>query len=278
MAVILYLSGAAMAQTSPAQTADTTSKKERTHFIAGLAYNSSLNYYGRVDSLKSSGIYPFVGLEFKNGLFLNSSFVFTHNSLQTTYAATLVEGGYNIRNKKENWAGTISAARYFYRDNSDLVQSAIKGSAGLSASYLNKIVNITVGADARFSNSVDIVTQAGVDHIIRFEKVFGKGIVVIDPSAYVHAGTQNFTSTYYQQKNLLIFPVAEEEVTKNSKKFNILAYEFSAPFIYAIGKMRLMFIPAYTLPQHIITVPGRPDLSEHGDKLFYFTAAVRFSL
>src|SRR5882762_1606571 len=71
-----------------------------THLIIGVTGNSVLNYYGRVDSLRSSAVSPFIGISLKNGLYLNTQFVFIHNSLQTQYAATLVEGGYNFRNKK----------------------------------------------------------------------------------------------------------------------------------------------------------------------------------
>ena len=47
---------------------DSTVMPDKSHFIIGAACNSALNYYGRVDSLKSSGIYPFIGVTFKGGL------------------------------------------------------------------------------------------------------------------------------------------------------------------------------------------------------------------
>ncbi|HTI08284.1 MAG TPA: hypothetical protein VL832_06995 [Puia sp.] len=257
---------------------DSSAIREKNHFIIGATYNSGMNYYGRVDSLRSRGVYPFIGFAAKNGLYLNATFVFLHNSLQSQYAATLLEGGYNFKNQRGNWAGSISATGYFYRDHTDLPQSAIKGSAAASITNLNKIINVTLGGDAKFSDHMDIGAQAGLDHIIRFPNVLGKGVIVLDPSAFIYAGTQNFTETYYQKKNLLFVPVAEEEVTKNSKAFNILAYELSMPIVYGYKKINLIFSPAYILPQHILSVPGQTGLSEHAENLFYLMITMKVTL
>ncbi|HEX9512218.1 MAG TPA: hypothetical protein VF939_17120 [Puia sp.] len=257
---------------------DSVRNREKGHFIIGATYNSGMNYYGRVDSLKSSGVYPFIGLSARNGLYLNATFVFIHNSLQSQYAATLLEGGYNFKNKRGNWAGSLSVTKYFYRDNTDLAQSAVKGAAAASITHLNKVINITLGADVKSSDRTDIGGQAGLDHIIRIPDIFGKDVIVLDPSATIYAGTQSFTQTYYQKKNLLFIPVAEEAVTKNSRAFNILAYEFSVPVVYAYKKINLIFSPAYILPQNILSVPGQTGLSERAANLFYITATVKFTL
>jgi len=257
---------------------DSVRSRGKAHLLIGATYNSGMNYYGRVDSLKSSGIYPFVGLSFHSGLYLNATFVFIHNSLQSQYAATLLEGGYNFKSKRGGWAGSLSATRYFYQDHTDLAQSAIREAAAASITHLNKIINITLGADVKSSDRIDIGGQAGLDHIIRIPDIFGKDVIVLDPCATMYAGTQHFTQTYYQKKNLLFIPVADEEVTKNSGAFNILAYEFSVPVVYAYKKMNLIFSPAYIVPQNILSVPGQPGLSERAANLLYITATVKFTL
>lgn len=253
----IFLTGTARAQDSIA------------HLLIGVTGNSGLNYYGRVDSLRSSAISPFIGVSLKNGLYINANFVVIHNQLQTRYAATLVEGGYNFSNKKGSWAGNISTTRYFYQDNTDLVQSAVKQSVTASITSLNKIMNVTLGADVKFSDRADPGLQAGLDHIIRLDKAFHKGVIVIDPSAYVYAGTQRFTQTFYQQKNFLIFPAGEEALTKEGKQFSVLAYELSVPVIFAYGKLRFILSPAYVVPQHALT---------QTNNLFYVTSTVKFTL
>jgi hypothetical protein len=243
---------------------------EKTHLIIGITGNSSMNYYGRVDSLKSKGLYPFVGVNFKNGLYVNASFVFIHNPLQSQYAATLVEGGYNFRNKKGTWAGSLSTTRYFYQDNTDLIQSAIKQSIAASITQLNKVVNITIGGDVKFSTQADPGAQAGLDHIIKWTHVFGSGVIVLDPSANVYAGTQHFTQTFIQQQHFLLLPTGEETVTKDSQQFSVLAYELSLPIVFAYGKFNFILSPAYILPQHVLT--------GNADNLFYTTATLKFTL
>ena len=258
-----------------AQDKDSTAKN-KTELVVALSYNSGLNYYGRVDSLKSTGFYPTLGVNFKNGLYLHSSFVFINNASYNGYAATIAEAGYQFKNKKESWSGNIFVNKFFYKDNTELVQSALKGTAGINLAHLTKIINLNAGADVKWSDKTDIGLSAGLDHTFRIDKV-GKGGIVIDPSVYGYAGTQNFTSTYYQQKNFLFLPAGEESVTTNSRKFSMLSYELSCPVVYGLGKMNLVLSPAYVLPQNLVVVPGRPDLSERGANLFYITSTIRFT-
>jgi hypothetical protein len=257
---------------------DPGSVQDKTHFIIGATYNSGMNYYGRVDSLSTKGIYPFLGLALKSGLYANATFVFIRNSLQSQYAATLLEGGYNFKDHKGNWSGNLAVSRFFYQADIDLIQSAVRETAAASITNLNKIINVTFGINAKWSDQSDFGAQAGLDHILRFPHIFGDGVIVLDPSANVYAGTQNFTQTYYEKKNILIFPVAEQQVTTNSRMFNILAYEFSLPVVYGYKKLNLILSPAYILPQHLLTVPGNPEASERGSNLFYVTATIKFTL
>lgn len=272
-ASFLLDSGAAFAQAN-----DSAKAKEKNHLIIGATYNSALNYYGRVDSLKSSGICPFIGYELKDGLYLNTTFIFIHNNLQSEYAATVVEAGYNFNNKKNTWAGNLSASAYFYQPDIDLVQSAIKESFNASITHLNPIIDVTLGVSAKVSDELDYVAQGSLDHIVKFTHVFGKGIILLDPSASVYAGTQNFMQTYYQQEKFLILPVGEQAVTSSSRVFNVLAYEGSMPIVFAYKKLNLTVTPSYIMPENIITVPGQPALSEMGSNLFYVTATVKFTL
>ena len=251
----------------------------KTQFVIGATYNSGLNYYGRVDSLHSKAMYPFMGLLLKNGLYANVSFVFIQNSLQSLYAATLLEGGYNFKDSKGHWAGNLSVSQFFYRPGIDMVQSVVRETGSASITRLSKIVNVTLGANVKWSDQADFGAQAGLDHIIRLPHIFGgNDVLVLDPLANVYAGTQNFTQTYYQKRNFLIFPIDQQQITTSSREFNILAYEFSVPVVYGYKKMNILVTPSYVLPQNLLTVPGQPASSENGADLFYVTASVKFTL
>ncbi|HLZ88834.1 MAG TPA: hypothetical protein VKQ52_16380 [Puia sp.] len=272
--IILLLSLAA--RVAFAQANDSTASA---HFIIGATANSGLNYYGRVDSLHSKALYPFIGVALKNGLYCNANFVFIQNSLQSQYAATIVEGGYNFKDSKGHWAGNVSVSRFFYQQDINLIQSAIKQTASASITRLNKIVDLTLGANVKWSDKTDFGVQAGLDHIFRFPHIFGDDdVIVLDPGVNVYAGTRNYTQTYYEKRDLLIFPIAEQQVTTTSQQFVVLAYEWSIPLVYGYKKFNFILTPAYILPQNLLVVPGQPSLSENGANLFYVTASVKFTL
>jgi hypothetical protein len=246
------------------------------NFKIGVYYNSYLNYYGRTDNLHSSGFFPMAELWFKRKFYINAAPIFTNNSVSgTQYAGTVTTAGYLVKNSKSSTH--IYLAKPFYKDNSQLVQSALKAQMAASFTKLNKIINFTMGADVKFSGSTDYGANAGLDHI--FRKQFpGNFVLVIDPSFYAYAGTQRYTQTRYEKNGFLLFPGIEKEITEEVKKFNLLSYETSVPVILAKGKWMLLATPSFVIPQHLVTVPERPDLSESGKAMFYITAGAKLSL
>jgi hypothetical protein len=257
-----------------AQQTDSSTAKKKITFTTGVAFNSALNYYGRTDSLKSQGIYPFAGITLHNGLYLFTNFIFINNAVAASYAATTIEAGYKFKNKKGNWKGNIFGSRFFYNADVSLVQSVVKEQAGINLANNNKVVSIYGGVDAKFSNQTDFGAYTGLDHSFRFDSVGKRSVIVITPSAYCYFGTQRFTRTWLQEKRFLILPVGEQMVSQSSSRFSILSYELSCPVIYAIGKMNIILTPAYVMPQNIITANG--DDSKKPDNLFYTTATIRF--
>ena len=252
-------------------------EKEKTQFKFGLYYNTGLNYYGRTDSLRSSGFFPMAELWFNKHVYINAAPVFVNNSLSSfQYAGTVTTAGYQF-NSENKLAGNIYFVKPFYRDNSQLVQSALTAQAAFTLTKLNKVINITGGSDVKFSDKVDFGLTGGLDHIFR-KQFDDQSVLVIDPSVYVYAGTQQFTNTYYKQSNFLLFPGVQQQVSESVKKFNILSYEISMPVIFAKGKFQLLAIPAYVIPQNLIRVENRPDLSERGREMFYATLGAKIVL
>jgi hypothetical protein len=257
--------------------AQTDSVKNKTQFKIGVYYNTHLNYYGRTDSLHSSGVFPLAELHFGKGFYINAAPVFVNNKLSSfAYAGTVATAGYRF-NKNDKFGGNIFFVKPIYPDNSQLVQSALKGQFSSNFTIMSKIVNATAGGDLKFSDNIDYGATAGLDHIFRFET--RKGIVVVlDPSAYINAGTQRFSKTYYKKSNFLLFPGVEQQVTETVNQFKILSYEFSMPVVLAKGKFQLIANPAYVIPQNLVVVQNRPDLSERGKKMFYITLGGKVTL
>lgn len=268
------------AQSEPAEKSaeDTQTQKKKVEFKISANYNTGLNYYGRTDSLRSSGFYPLAELWFNEKFYMNAAPVFVNNTIASfQYAGTITSIGYQF-NSKNKWLGNIYVLKPFYKDNSELVQAALKAQTGMTLTWLNKAVNVTCGADVKFSDNTDFGVTAGLDHIFRYQ-LDDKSVLVIDPSAYLNAGTQQFSKSYLKRTSgFLFFPGSEQTVTESSQKFNILSYELSIPVIFATGKFQLLLTPAYVIPQNLVVVQGRPDLSERGQEMFYATIGAKISL
>lgn len=255
---------------------DSLPAKTKPQFKLGVYYNSNLNFLGRTDSLRSSGVFPLAELWLGKGFYINAAPVFVNNAVQSfEYAGSVATAGYQFTDKKNKFGGNIFFVKPLYKDNSELVQSALKGQFTSNFTWMSKIINITAGGDVRFSDKVDFGLTAGIDHIFRFEPG-ADWVLVLDPSAYVYAGTQKFTRTYYKQSNFLLFPGAEQQITESVNSFNILSYELSMPVVLAKGKFQFIANPAYVIPQNLISVEGRPDLSERGKEMFYITIGTKF--
>lgn len=245
-------------------------------FKLSVNYNSGLNYFGRTDSLQSSGLFPMAELWFNKELYINAAPIFVRNKVtDLTYAGTVSTIGYMHTTSK--WLSHVYLLKPFYKQSSTLVQSALKAQSGASITFLNKALNLTAGADAKLSNQIDVGATGGIDHIFRIQ-ASDKSVIVIDPSVYVYGGTQRFTNTYNKKKKgFLLFPGSNEQVTENVSRFKVLAYEVSIPLIFAKGGVQILATPSYILPQNLITVAGRPDLSEQGKNTLYTTIAVKYS-
>lgn len=253
-----------------------SSQKQKPKFKIGINYNSGLNYFGRTDSLKSSAIFPSAELWFTKDVYVSASPVFVKNAVQSfEYAGTVTSLGY--LHTTDKWISNLYILKPFYKQSSELVQSALKAQTGLSFSRLTKILNVTLGGDLKYSDKIDFGATAGIDHLVR-KQLKDNSVLVIDPSFYAYAGTQNFTGTYYKKKSgFLFFPGSSEQVNESVTKFNVLAYEFSIPVVYAKGKWMALLTPSYILPQNLATIANRPDLSEKGQNMLYATIGVKYT-
>jgi len=254
-----------------------STEKSKPQFKLSVNYNSGLNYYGRTDSLRSSGVFPLAELWLKN-FYINAAPVFVNNaSASFDYAGTVATAGYLLISDDKKWFGNFYIVKPFYENNSGLVQSALKFQGAFSLTNLNKIINITGGADIKFSEKTDFGITTGLDHIFR-KQYADSSVIVIDPSVFLYAGSQQFTSSRIKGNNILPFPGAGQTISEEVKKFNILSYELSMPVIFTKKKLQLLFTPAYVIPQNLITVQGRPDLSERGKEMFYVTIGAKITL
>jgi hypothetical protein len=265
-----------------------TSTPRTNVFSAGVNYQSRLHFFGRTDSLESKGIFGSIGYELKQGFYTNANFIFINNaSTSFDYTGSVIEAGYKFPTAK-NFSGNIAYSKFLYKETSQLVQSAVKSQAEINLAYNNKIVNVNAGADAKFSDKTDFGLTAGLDRLFIYVIPGTTNAIAINPSFYTYAGSQSFTQTYYEKKkkvNVLGLPIgngngngSNELITEEVKRFTVLAHEFSLPVVFVLGKFNASFTGSYVMPQNLVTVPNRPDLTENGRNMFYFTTGVGLRL
>jgi hypothetical protein len=272
MKPFFFAIGFIIALAASAQDADST-VKAKPQFKISANYNSGLNYYGRTDSLKSSGFFPLAEFWITPKFYINAAPVFINNKVQSfEYAGTVTTIGF--QNVTDKWITGLYAMKPFYKAGTDLVQSALQGQAGINISRLNKILNINVGGDIKLSDKTDFGASAGLDHLFKIQNK-DNSVVVIDPSFYTYLGTQQFSSTYTKKQANPLLPPVQQQVTET--RFNILSYEASIPVVYVKGKWMLLATPSYVIPQNLVTVPNRPDLSENGSNMFYTTLGLKYT-
>lgn len=278
MRKILYLLIVSFYSIGGFSQADSTDTVNKPTFKIGIFYVSNLNFYGRTDSLQSSGVFPLAEIWVNEKFYINAVPVFVNNAVSSfEYAGTVATAGYQARSENEKFFSHIYFIKPFYNSGSELPQSVLKAQASTSLSYLNKIVNINGGVDFRLSDKMDYGFSVGLDYVFR-KQLGHKTVLVVDPSAYVYAGTQQFTKTYYKKSSFLFFPGAEQQVNEDVSQLSVLSYEFSMPVTLAVNKFQLILNPAYVIPQNLIKIENRPDLSERGKEMLYVTAGLKFSL
>lgn len=234
-------------------------------FKIGVNYNSKLHYFGRTDSLGSSGFFPMAELWLGDSWYVNAAPVFVHNNVMGTgYAGTVATAGY-LKSTPTSITH-IYALKPFYKAESGLVQSALKGQAGASVSLLSKLANLSLGGDAKYSDRVDFGAQASLDHL--FQKEAGSLLFLVNPTVTVNAGTQHFLTTYRQKRGFIL--PREQVVTEEKSAFRLLAYELSIPVIINRGPVQVLATPAYVVPQNL--QPG-----EQGKPLAYISLGAKYS-
>ncbi len=243
----------------------------------GLYYHSGLNYYGRTDSLQSSGAFALAELWLTRQFYINAAPVFIHNATASLqYAGTVTTAGFQC-NHRDKFAGHFYLVKPFYRESSQLVQAALKEQLSAELTWLNPVVDLTAGADLKFSDRTDLGAKAGLDHRFRFI-LPGNRVLALVPSAYLYTGTQQFASTYYRKTGgFLLFPGTVQPVTQESGRFAILSWEFSTSVVLATGHFQFLVSPAYVLPENLLTAAQSPGGAERGKNLLYVTAGVKYS-
>lgn len=240
--------------------------KTRTLAAFGISYSSNLNFYGRTDTSKASGVNPSIEYWLSNSTYLSFSPTFVSDAYESmAYAGSSASIGY--QKLLGDWFISAGASRSFYTGSSYLSQSVIRNQVYAAASYFSDIINISGGVDFKFSDQADIVLNGGIDHSFISRNANGS-IMIIDPSIYAYAGSNYFSRSFLNSK--YYGPVANQ-----LGSIKMLATELSLPLMYIKDEIFLMINPSYIIPSNLINSNG---LKEMGGPQFYVSACLRYKI
>lgn len=253
-----------------------SSSDKKSFFKVNANYLSNAIYSGRKDSSVVPYLRPSIGYFDNSGFYINggASLLVSPTDTKRIDLITLETGyAFNISKKLE---GEITAAKFFYTDQSYAVTSELKAITGINLGYDLGVVAISAGADLLFSNNTDIFTNLKISHYFEMGQDTKKW--AISPAIEMNAGTQYYNQAYYQNRKFTFATttagsgivtsaathgkghangssssgngnsVIKTLVFNDKNKFNILDYEISVPVIYETSHWSLYATPDFAIP------------------------------
>ncbi|GGB21091.1 hypothetical protein GCM10011511_51050 [Puia dinghuensis] len=265
---------------------DSTEKKE-SHWVFGATYLSNSVYLGRKDSVAVPYLTPSIGYHDKSGLFITGSISYLPGSGENRIDLSTIEAGYS--HATDNFNIEVSAAKDFYSDASFAVTSAISGRLSAYLSYDFGFIEPSLDLGAEFSDNTDIGVGLGLGHSFSIIEDHFE----VDPTLHANLATQNYYASYYSKRR---YNPKRQSKTGNSinaslgnaSSFQIMDYEFEAPFEYTIGKkLKLNFTPTLAIPVNpstvtLMTTSGNRTITqtttEDLSTTFYFSLGFSYTL
>jgi len=286
IAGLVLFSCAALAQEKTPKK-DTTEPK-KSHWVIGATYQSDAVYLGRKDSVSIPYITPSIGYHDKSGFFVTGSLSYLPGSGENRIDVGTVEAGYSYTSDKFN--AEVSAAKDFYGDQSFAVTSEIGARLSTSLSYDFGPVEPSLDLGAEFSGNVDIGVGLGIAHSFTIIEDHFE----VDPSFHINMGSQNYYANYYSKRRYSAKrqggnPKNISASLANPSKFQVMDYEFEAPFEYAVNKkLKFSFTPTLALPVNPSTVTlnsktggnntASQTTTENLSSTFYFSLGFSYTL
>jgi len=285
----IFSSEAVKAQSYKVLTYD--SVKEKSQIRIGLRYTNDYVYMGRSDSAKAPYLSPSIGYYHKSGFFLRSSLSYLTAKDDGRIDMITASAGYDHYVK--NWVLGASVSQYFFSDYSYNVMAEMSSYLNAYVGYDFSLFTLYGDASLGFSGSTDVF--AGVEISRTFYAL--RGNLLVTPSAYMNAGTQQYYNEYYTYRSTQTGaggggkgkgtgggsqPPATTTQTlqvEESDQFKILDYEAGFNVTYKIRKLRIFVSPTWTFPVNPATLVN--DQGEYQETLtngFYWSTGIRIIL
>ncbi len=225
--------------------------EDKAHVMFGINYLSDNVYLGRKDTIPLPYVSPYLGYQFKSGIYLKAITSFASRPTTHLDLLTLTAGYMHVFDN-----GIIIGAdadKYFYNKNTVSVRANILSCEEAFLMYSNNYIEPMFIAQINQikNNNADFVIGAAIDH--NFSAAENK--LQITPTLTLYTGTQHYYEQYKQDVvNKKGKTVVKKKLVDNSDQFSALDYEMSVPFEYTIHHWAMKLIPAYIIPLNPSTV------------------------
>lgn len=261
-----------------------------------LKYTSDYIFMGRADSLEAPYLSPSFTYFHKSGFFAKGAFSFLTSSDQNRIDLSTLSAGYNFTAKNVYVGGSVSS--YFFNRDSYAVPSAMVGFLNGYVGYDFQIFELSIDGSLGLSEELDVFTG------IELERTFYlfKNYLLIIPSVYINAGSQNYYNEYYRTRSsqvtrgngygkdsgqgtqgsggTVMSSITTDIVVEEVSDFKILDYEFSTTFAFHRGLWRFNFIPKYAIPVNPsrVSADGEILFEESLDNVFFWSVSIGYTI
>jgi len=266
-----------------------TNTAKRSHFEAGMSYQSNDVYLGRKDSTVLPYYIPEFTYYHKSGLYMSASVYYLKNATASRIDLFTLEAGYKFNAGK--YDGQFTASKYYYNSQSTSVTSEISASIAYQNSFDLGFIKPIFEATLNIGSKLDFAALFGIEHTFYlFEDKLD-----LTPAFDINASTQNYYSDYYKKRRYTI--KSKKQQTQSgiesisgtvigASTFKILDFEPGLPINYRIGKCTINFSPTYSIPIHPATVAIQTvkqngtvidrTKTENIENTFYWTVGLSF--
>lgn len=290
--LLLFVFSGLLIYSQPADVAG-TSKSNYSFLTANIKYTSDYVFMGRTDSLTAPYLTPSLTYFHKSGFFAKGAVSYLTSSDQNRIDLSVLSTGYDATGKNIYGGGSVSA--YFFNKDSYAVPSVMVGFLNGYLGYDFMLFEVSGDASLGLSEELDVF--AGIEVSRTFYLL--KNHLLIIPSIYTNAGSQNYYNEYYNTRNSKLTQgsgygkgsgkgaqgggsttttTTSQVMIEEVSKFQLLDYEFSTTITFKTGAWRLAFTPKYLVPVNpsTVTVDENIVFKESLDNVFVWSASVGY--
>jgi len=220
---------------------DSTETKKTTVTLAAL-YSNNVSYYGQTTAEKLPYLLANATVRLPVGVYFSAG-AYKLLNVGSGISETDLGIGYD-HDFNERFTAGIGYNRSFYQKSSPLLQASNENNLNATADYHWPWFKSSLSVDYAFGHESDVFVGLTNSKLIELGTLFSKnGLLSIEPSIEIVAGTQHFLKTYTERKNKNNNGNGKGNGNGNGNStitttlpatnFELLSYNFKIPLSYS---------------------------------------------